>query len=284
MRNIKTYISTIWKIKSLHYRIIRIPRWQMFCMAVVAFQGLISCEKVIQLDLSNSTPRVVIQADIYDHPGPYYVKISKTVNFDQSSVYPPVTGATVKISDNFGQSEVLSELSPGTYITSDLRGIPGHTYQLNVKTGQDTYQSTSVMPYPVVPDSIYFSVSPFSGDKVTTIRFNDPPLDKNYYRFIYIVSNVQIKAIYLLSDELFQGARITYSLMSRGYDIKLENGVKVDVWLESVNENVYDYFRTSVTEGGQSASPSNPVSNISNGALGYFNACSERRISRTVGE
>ncbi len=251
---------------------------------ITAFLGLASCEKVIQLDLNNTSPRVVIQADIYDHPGPYYVRISKSVNFDQSSVYPPVTGAKVEISDNTGQTEVLSETVSGTYITSEFRGIPGRTYKLTVRAGEETFQSSVIMPYAVEPDSIYFSVSPFSGDKVTTIRFSDPPFAKNYYRFVYIVNNVQIKAIYVLSDEFFQGATIRYSLMSRGNDIHLNNGVKVDVWLESIDENVYEYYRTSVTEGGQSASPSNPVSNISNGALGYFNACSERKISRIVGK
>jgi hypothetical protein len=258
---------------------------ETFCFVfAAAFLSLTSCEKVIQLNLNNSTPRVVIQADIYDHPGPYYVRISKSVNFDQSSVYPPVTGARVELSDNSGQSEVLMETVSGTYLTSNFRGIPGRTYQLKVRTGNETFQSTAVMPYVVKPDSIYFSVSPFSGDKVTTIKFTDPPLTKNYYRLIYIVNNVQINAIYLLDDELFQGSVIRYSLMPRGYAINLENGTNVVVWLESIDQNVYEYYRTSVTEGGQSASPSNPVSNISNGALGYFNACSERKISRIVGK
>ena len=101
---------------------------------------------------------------------------------------------------------------------------------------------------------------------------------------IYIVNNVEIKAIYVLDDELYQGATIRYSLMPRGYDIILDNGSNVVVWVESIDQNVYEYYRTSVSEGGQSASPSNPVSNISNGALGYFNACSERKISRIVGK
>ena len=150
-----------------------------FCLVfIAACLSLTSCEKVIQLNLNNTTPRVVIQADIYDHAGPYYVRISKSVNFDQTSDYPPVSGARVELSDDSGQSEVLSETVLGTYITSDFRGFPGRTYQLKVKTGNETYEATSVMPFPVRPDSIYFSVSPFSGDKVTTVKFTDPPLMK----------------------------------------------------------------------------------------------------------
>jgi hypothetical protein len=58
-------------------------------------------------------------------------------------------------------------------------------------------------------------------------------------------------------------------------DSTLSPGDKVTVWLETVDNKVYEYFRTAGDEG-QSASPSNPASNISNGALGYFNACSIR--------
>lgn len=251
---------------------------------VAAFAGVTSCEKVIHLDLNNTTPRIVIQANIYDYPGPYYVQISKSVNFDQSNDYPPVTGAKVEISDNLGQSEVLLETTPGTYSTSALRGIPGHTYQLNVKANDSTFQATSVMPFAVEPDSIYFSVAPFSGEKVTTIQFTDPPYLKNYYHLVYFINAVRQKEFYALDDELLQGMTISYSFSPRTSNVKLSAGDKVTVWLESVDSNVYEYYRTAITEGGQSASPSNPVSNISNGALGYFNASSVRAISKTVGQ
>ena len=244
----------------------------------------VSCERVIQLDLKNSTPKIVIQGNIYDQPGPYIVKISNSVNFDASSNYPPVSGAKVVISDNFGQNEVLSETTAGSYLTSKLRGVPGRIYSLSVKTGDETYLSSATMPYAVAMDSIYFSKSLFSGEKLTTIRLLDPPFTVNYYRFVYFINNVQQKVFYVLDDELFQGASIRYALLSRGSDIKLAKGDLVSVWLESIDHGVYEYFRTAGSDEGESASPANPVSNISNGALGYFNACSVRKISARVDE
>lgn len=253
-----------------------------FTLLAVAILSLSCCEKVIQLDLNSSTSRIVIQGNVYDRPGPYFVMISKSVNFDQSSNYPPVTGAIVKISDNIGQSEVLTESTSGTYVSSKLRGIPGRTYSLTVKTGTETYQASSVMPYAVNLDSIYFTSSLYSGEKLTTVRFNDPPVFTNYYHLVYFVNNIQQKEFYVIDDELFQGATIKYSLHPRDSDIKLVKGDNVTVWLESVDQGVYKYFRTATSDDGQSASPANPVSNISNGALGYFNACSVRKISSTV--
>lgn len=253
-----------------------------FTFLLVTILSLASCEKVIQLDLNSSTSKIVIQGNIYDKPGPFLVKISKSVNFDQSSDYPPVTGAKVQLSDNVGQSEVLTESTSGTYVTTKLRGIPGRTYSLKVQAGTEIYQASSFMPYAVNPDSIYFSSSLFSGEKVTTVRFNDPPIFTNYYRLIYFINNIQLKEFYVIDDELFQGATIKYSLHARDSDIKLVKGDNVTVWLESVDHDVYEYFRTATSDDGQSASPVNPVSNISNGALGYFNACSVRKISSTV--
>jgi len=242
-----------------------------------------SCEKVIQLDLKNSAPHVVIQGNIYDQPGPYVVQISSSVNFDASSVYPPVTGANVVISDNLGQSEKLTESLPGNYVTAKLRGIPGRTYSLSVTTATDTYKATSVMPKGVSPDSIYFASSPFSGELATMVKLTDSPFTIDYYRFVYFINNKQQKIFYVLDDELFQGATIRYTLFSRGTDIKLAKGDQVTVWLETIDHGAFEYFRTAGSDEGASASPANPVSNISNGALGYFNACAVRKVSATVG-
>jgi hypothetical protein len=164
-----------------------------------------------------------------------------------------------------------------------LRGIAGRTYSLSVQTGNATYQASAIMPAAVNMDSIYFSSSLYSGEKITTIRFTDPPYSANFYRMVYYINNIQQKEFYIVEDELFQGATINYSLYPRGSDIVLAKDDHVTVWLESIDPGVYEYFRTAGSDEGATASPANPVSNISNGALGYFNACSVRKISATVG-
>lgn len=265
----------------LFYQKIKTVLFLLACLT--AFQvSMVSCEKVVSLNLNDAVPRVVIQGNIYDQPGPFYVKISKSVNFDESNNYPPVTGASVEITDNMNQTEILTESAAGTYNTSKLRGIPGRNYSLTVKTGSDIYQSVAFMPTAVAIDSIYFASSPFSGEKTTTVRFNDPPYTRNFYRLVYFINNVRLMNFYVLDDELFQGASIKYALSPRESGLKLAKGDLVTVWLESIDKGVFEYFRTVGHENGQSTSPSNPVSNISNGALGYFNASSVRKISLIV--
>ena len=270
-------------IQNRNTRNFRGGRKAISCLMIASLLVLLfSCEKVIHLDLKNAGAKIVIQGNVYDQPGPYTVKISSSVSFDASSSYPPITGARVVISDNINQSELLTESSSGTYVTSKLKGLPGRTYTLSVKTGTDSYQASAVMPYAVGIDSIYFATSPFSGEVQTAISFRDPIFSVDYYRMVYFINKIQQKPFYVIDDELFPGVQIHYALSSRNSDIKLKQGDQVMVWLESVDPGVYEYFRTAGSDSGESASPANPVSNISNGALGYFNACTVRKISAVV--
>jgi len=243
---------------------------------------LSSCKKVIKLDLGTSSPQIVIQGDIYDHQGPYSVQISKSVNFYDSNTYPAVSGATVIISDNTGHSEQLKEESPGLYSTLALQGVPGRTYNLLVKIDGQTYTASSTMPEPVEIASVYFQKSLFGNEIFPAISFQDPANISNYYRLMYFINNKQQNDINVTDDQLNAGKTINYVIRPLDTDNKLVVGDVVTVWLESVDKGVYEYFRTSGREGGQSASPANPTSNISNGALGYFNACSVRNLSAMV--
>jgi len=252
---------------------------KIFKIIILASICFTSCQKVIDLKLNTSSSQIVIKGNVYDQAGPYTVTLSKSVNFDESNNYPTVTGATAIISDNVGNADTLKETSPGTYVTSTLQGISERTYTLTVIADGQTYKATSTMPDAVEIDSTYFKKSMFGNDKELTIEFKDSANSENYYRVIQYVNDKQQDDFNVTSDKLNDGKTISYSLQSNN---KLNVGDKITVWLECIDKGVYEYFRTASSQGGMSASssPSNPTSNISNGALGYFNACSVR--SKTV--
>lgn len=256
----------------------------LFIIAAV-FVLLVSCEKVIQLDLSSSTPQLVIQGNVYSVAGPYKVKISKTVNFDAANIYPAVTNATVTISDDTGQSETLSQIVDGTYATSNLLGLIGHTYTLTVEVDGKTYTASSTILPPAHIDSIYYKNSSFGGSETVALNFMNFPGKENYYRIIHFINGVQIIGFNAFSYKFDQPEEVVYSFMSTENDStdttnpSLKKGDTIDVWLESIDKGVYDYFRTAKSGSGQNVSPANPVSNISNGALGYFCACSVSKKS-----
>jgi hypothetical protein len=252
----------------------------MFLLVAIALTDLLfSCQKVIDLKLNTSPSQIVIQGNVYDQPGPDTVRISKSVNFDSTNVFPAVSEATVIINDNTGNSEALTEIYPGTYITSSLQRVPGRTYTLSVKTGGQTYTANSTMPPAVAIDSVYLGNSWFTNQQVN-IEFEDPANIANYYRLIEFVNNAQVENFFVTSDKLNDGKMINYLIWNDVNRLKPEK--VVTIWLECIDKGVYDYFRTAGLNDTQTVSPANPSSNISNGALGYFNACSVRKKSIVV--
>jgi hypothetical protein len=97
----------------------------------------------------------------------------------------------------------------------------------------------------------------------------------NYYRLIEVVNSDTNNSIYTIDDELEDGKKIAVTLYSRD---SLSTGDSVSVFLQSIDKASYDYFNTllEISSDGQSTTPANPNTNISNGALGYFNAYAVR--------
>ena len=115
------------------------------------------CKKVIQVNLNDAAPQIVIYGEVTDLPGPYQVSITKTVNFSATNNFPPVSGALVTITDDKGLNDSLSETVPGIYNTHTFwQGKPGNTYTLSVQGSGKTYTAISLMPQSVPLDSISF--------------------------------------------------------------------------------------------------------------------------------
>lgn len=89
-------------------------------------------------------PAIVIQGLITDQPGPYLVTVYTTVPISlQQDESGAVTGATVIIKDDVGNSETLKEQSEGQYYTSAMQGVIGRSYTISVTTSEGySYEST----------------------------------------------------------------------------------------------------------------------------------------------
>ena len=242
-----------------------------------------SCEKVIEIDLNSKEPQIFIEGNITNLQGPYTVIITQTVNFNDVNNFPPVSGATVTISDNIGNSETLTETSSGVYVTSTIQGVCNRNYTLKVLSNDKEYIATSYMHAPVNIDTLTIvTETTHNGSKKTiSVGFTDPEGISNYYRFIKTINNISQTTIYVEDDLLQDGNAISHPLLSKYQDeTSIKYGDDVVISLQVIDKDVYDYFRTlSQLSGGsglinQSTSPANPISNFNNGALGYFNAYS----------
>lgn len=57
------------------------------------------CEKVINLPLKTSPAQLVIEANLVDNGQPAQVRLSMSVNYQETNTYPPVTGAVITLSN-----------------------------------------------------------------------------------------------------------------------------------------------------------------------------------------
>jgi hypothetical protein len=232
----------------------------------------------VTLKLNNVPSAIVIQGEVTDQPGPYFVTISRPVDFYTDNNFPPVTGATVVITDGNGVIDTLDEVAPGIYAAYSLQGFPGISYRLSATVGGVNYQAVSTMPLPVVLDSITFeSNSGFGRTQISTVaNFQDPAGQRNYYQFVESVNGNRLsKDLFVLDDRLSDGRYINYTLFNDSSYLQHGDVAQVDMYC--IDSVVYNYLFQLFQSGGAgafntSASPANPSSNISNGAYGYFSA------------
>ena len=261
---------------------------------ILAF--LASCQDVITLDLNNGVSKLVVNGFVSSAAGPYTITLSQSSNYFDPNVVVPEKGATVVISDNAGQSETLKEITPGVYVTTKLKGIGNRTYVLSVTTAEKkTYTASAYLPNVVPIDSLYYEVRKRNGGfgpPTVTRRyrvkctFTDPVGPGNYYRIVYykndtlqngdrdyVIASDQLANGQSNTPRILDGASNTLSI--RG-EYLLEDSVKVN--LLTIDKKGFEFYSDLQKLLGDQSSPfpsdapSNPINNISNGALGYFGA------------
>lgn len=250
-------------------------KYGLFFMAIILLFAS-ACQKVIDLKLDNAAPQLVIEGNLTDQDGAQIVTISKSVSFSATNSFPAVSGATVTISDSTGFPNKLIETAPGVYVISPYQGVYGRTYTLTVKVNGTTYTASSTMPMPVQLDSLSAKSDDIGKKNLRTIvvNYQDPPNVANQYRFVLTINKTQVNTVFTNDDNFTDGRYVREEMFQTGTDI--HHGDTARVEMQCIDKNVYKYwFSLSQQQNngpGGGITPSNPPSNISNGALGYFSA------------
>jgi hypothetical protein len=249
-----------------------------------------SCQKVVDIDVNTSASQLVIEGNLTNIRGVQTIKISRSVAFTETNVYPAVSGASVTITDNLGSTWRFNETATkGTYSFNMLRGTAGRTYNLSVVVDGNTYTASSQMPVPVNVDSLSLSKVTFgtSERKLVAIHFTDPAGIPNQYRYILRINGKQTNRVYADDDRLTDGNIIKEELYpDNDDDTELKSGDIAEVEIQSIDKYVFNYFYTLRQQRrggpGGGTTPGNPPSNISNNALGYFSAHTYQVLNVTV--
>jgi hypothetical protein len=244
---------------------------------------LSSCEKVIDLKLDDNSNSIVIEGNITNQAGPYYVKVTKSVNFTAPNNYPSISNATVVITDNTGQRDTLTYTPNLGYKTNTLQGIVGRTYTLFVNAEGKNYTAVSTMPQRVSLDTLRLIGVTFAGisNKEVIPIFTDPQVLGNNYQFLLYRNNVLDKSYIVTNDNVNNGLQNQRPLFSNDFDFA--TGDTATVEMRCIDASVYTYYFTlsqiANNGPGGGTTPSNPPNNISNGALGIFSAHTTERKS-----
>ena len=240
-----------------------------------------SCEKVIDLDLTNVEKKYVIEGVITDQAGTAQVRISQTKDFDQPNDFPAISGAIVTVRENGGPAIAFAEASPGIYEADTYTGAPGKSYTLSVSIAGKQFTAVSTMPAKVNLDTIFITDELLFTDTRKTVNavFEDPAGGANNYRFVQYVNGVKESQVMIRNDEYSDARRIVAKLFyftgDEDYFGKIESGDEVTVEMLCIDKNIYKYWFSldrSATGGSGQATPSNPVTNLQGDALGYFSA------------
>jgi uncharacterized protein DUF4249 len=188
-----------------------------------------------------------------------------------------VSGAIVTIKEDGGAATPLVAAGAGIYTAPGLIGKTGKKYSLSVTIGGQVFTASSTMPQRINFDTIYVTneVLFTDAEKIVNTEFKDPSGRGNNYRFIQYINTDRTDQIFIMNDEYTDGRVVNSRLyfFTDDDDKKIKTGDKIIVEMQCIDPVLYKYWvsltRSSTGDSGQ-ATPSNPVSNMQGGALGYF--------------
>jgi hypothetical protein len=264
-----------------------------FIFSAICLLFFTACERVIDIDLNEASPALVIEGRVL-LDSLAYVELHETRSYFRPDMQPCVCNAIVLISENGGLADTLQQIEPGTYQSRTLRGKSGATYSLSVLYKEKSFNAESFLyPKPGIfsltqrsfasfgdfGDSSAFDFGNGLLDSLPSFLFTniyDDPDEENYYRFEYCVNGRPRTGRYFISDD--KNAANDTLKYSPGPTALFNIGDTVSVRVYAIDKGVYSYLNmlndALNTNSFVSSTPYNPYSNISNGALGYFAAMS----------
>jgi len=241
----------------------------------------LACEDVIDVDLDSAEPRIVIDGRITAPYGSSSVQISRSSDYFSPGEFPPVSGASVNVSVR-GYRFDFVEAEPGLYTCSFYPGQA--SYRLTVMVDSVEYTATSTMPPPLRIYSLkyWFQEGNAIEDEGYLLHcFFWDRVSYDDYAVLRLSRNGKlVENIYLYNGKWSDGKLIDYDYFFEVFD----PGDTVEVSLRTIDKAAYDYYSTLAKviandEGVfPQGVPANPVSNLSNGALGCFVAYTDDRL------
>lgn len=246
---------------------------------------LVSCEDVVEVELEQSSPRLVVEASFLwsqeRENFAQYVQLTTTAPFFDETT-PPARGGKVSIFTEDGLEYVFEEVEPGLFRNLQLQLQKGRSYELWIEYENEVYTATEqLVSTPPLETVTQKDNAGFSGDETEfKIFYTDPADEENFYFFRFFHEEI---ALQIYDDEFTDGSR-TFAFFS---EENVSSGEMVAFEIQGISEDFYRYLFLLRSQAGSSnggpfqTQPTTVRGNIinitnpENFAFGYF------RISET---
>lgn len=252
---------------------------------------LVSCEDVIEPDLEESAPRLVVEAslvwDVDRTENPQYISLTTTAPYYSDEV-TPAEGAEVFLYGPGGETYTFEEIEPGFFRNDGFTPESGADYELQIFYDGEEYRATERLVPTVELEFIeQINDGGFIGDEIELRAFYTDPADtENYYLFQFYHDGLSLQ----LGNDDFTNGNQSFARYS---DEDLEPGDIVSVYIQGISERFYQYLNLLVSQTGNRGGPfqTQPttvrgnvvnVSNPDNFAFGYFRLSGANMLSYEV--
>ena len=257
----------------------------LYILLFVTSLFTISCEEVVDVDLNNSEPKLVIEAIIKWKKGTtgenQTIKLSLTNDFYTNDILP-ANGALVTITNSANVVFNFVQV-PNTedYVCDNFQPVIGETYHLEVLYDGELYTATDTLyPTPDIINVEQETVTGFGGEDQIQVKYfyQDNGAEENYYLLRVKNPNKQIPEFGVISDEFFQG-NIMFGFYGSS---ETEPGITLDLSVQGISKEYHNYMNKLITIAGSGSGnpfatpPATVRGNISNTTnnpnypLGYF--------------
>ena len=271
---------------------------RILLILIIIVSLFFSCERVVNIDLNDVTPAIVIEGRVYED-SLAWVEIHQTTSYFNPDTQLCICDAIVSVREDDNLPDTLLYKGGGLYESSALTGKSGSTYYLKVEYQDKIYEAQSELhERPLIYSLTSISFGDFSGfgdstgigfggddggggllDSLPYLLFvdlYDDPSVENYYLFNYYINGDLRTGSYIVgNDENAENDTLSFSA---GPAVLVDLGDTVTVKVNTINQSSFTYFDqlsdALSSNSFFSSTPYNPLSNITNGALGYFTALS----------
>ena len=222
-------------------------------LVIVIVIGLFSCEDVIEVELNEAEPRLVIEASINwlknTTGNEQEIKLSLSAPFFDDEI-PPANGATISITDSDNTVfNFIEDTNSGIYKNSNFIPVINGTYRLNIVYEGEIYTATETLKSVVPIDFIeQNNDGGFSGEDIELKAFYTDPVDEeNYYFFEFLSDLTSVPTLEVYEDRFTNGNQI-FGFYSEE-DITAGNVVRIRN--HGVSESFYEFMFLLLQQGSQ---------------------------------